>query len=111
MLLQRIDDFAVIYESAHLETLLTASAGAAEADLIRGALRIKRKPHHTPDQFATITKSHKRSKGSHIRQKRKSATRVAKTDRRENLSFKRASTGEHGKKGHRRSGERDLMAK
>jgi hypothetical protein len=126
MLTQRIDDFAVKYERAHLETLLTAlnatpralrrdSCGdwaikgkrghiypdgsgflivvntadsirlwantkgklafcrvthdgddegclhldhlptPAEAGLIRGALRIKRKRQHTPDQLATIT--------------------------------------------------------
>jgi hypothetical protein len=78
----------------HLDHLPTA----AEADLIRDALGIKRKRHYTPDQMATIAARLKKnatrdpSRAAHIRQKRKRATTAAKTDKRENFSFKRAST-------------------
>lgn len=53
----------------------------AEADLIRHALRIKRKRHHTPDQLATITArlrknaTRRPSRAARIRQKRKKASR------------------------------------
>jgi hypothetical protein len=57
----------------HLDHLPTP----AEADLIRHALRIKRKRHHTPDQLATITARLRKnatrhpSRAARIRQKRK----------------------------------------
>jgi hypothetical protein len=52
----------------------------AEADLIRDALKIKRKRHYTPDQLATITARLRKkttrdpSRPAHIRQKRKKAS-------------------------------------
>ena len=52
----------------------------AEADLIRDALKIKRKRHYTPDQLASITDRLSEnatggpSKAAHIRRKRKKAS-------------------------------------